>query len=262
MASYKLSTLIRATLIIGTAGTGGVALSTKAKTNNTGSAIVTTAGYALDVIPYNGVAGSTNLVNNQYPYTAAQFTAGSILGRVVTTAVRVRYIGTELNRSGRIILWKVSNAVTMGAQPSNSVLAYNSTITRPCDRQWHGLSYTPARPDDYTYDNQPYDVVGGTNLSMGIQITGADVGNAFELEIKQYHEIIPGLITPPNVTPTHSDVLGFSAIRNFLEGKNFEIGASAFKNLIKLLRKYGPSEASHFTRSIMGSPMGRLQLEL
>lgn len=258
VASYKLSTRLRTTMVAGTAGCASVVASGLGSSSDGAIAVATTAAYASANIPTFGAAGTANVLNSNFPYTSAQITAGNVLVRVAAMGVRVRYMGTELQRSGQVILWKTTSNETFGGQTTAAVLAIPTVTTCATDRSWHGISYIPTRPSDYEYGLVPYTMNAGSNHTIGVHVVGTTTNNAFEVELKFYYEIVPGTISPPLITPTHSDVLGFSAVRNFLEGYNFEIGPAAFKTLQLLIKAYAPSQVSFLSNVLAAATAPQL----
>lgn len=138
----------RGTATIGTSGVGFVAWNPSA---------VSTGTYALNTIAYTDAtyAGAESTpISLAATGVAGTSLAGSILTeaslgdtsqvRPVLAAMRVRYIGTELNRSGQLLMWNdLEDFQTVG-------MTLDSITTRPtaqlvqCTREWSTLRMVPT----------------------------------------------------------------------------------------------------------------------
>ncbi len=253
LPSFKLRTLIRGTMTVGTLGYGFVTISSQGACNNNVVVRATTSAFAGLVVPTIATTGVNSILNLQFPYTAAAVNAGDVLPRVAVCGARIRYIGSELNRSGQLIAWKAPTSLSMIGKSTDVLLSNQAVQTYPVTRQWHGITYFPTLPDDSAYVGASNDLLIDNNADLGFAVAGAIAGTTYEYEVVWYHEIAQGFTALANVSPSHSDLHGFSIIRNFLEGKYFDIGKPMTKLLMKLIQNYAPTNITQFVNTFAAS---------
>ncbi len=237
--SQKVASRQIGTYTIGSAGTGFVAIAPTV-VNYAVSIFSTTAGYSsVSISCTPGTVTKSNITNNPYPI--ASFIAGgssidaSIMGRIVSVGLRVRYIGTELNRGGMLMALVEPNHGSIDSYSQTDLTAYRECIRRPVTRNWttivaaaidfkeqiypdtnEWLSITPNGPNVAQLEST-YPFSNGSNLS-GSPTTGAPImvilttgtpGNTFEFEVIHHLELI-GKPVQSLATPSHSDQEGLS----------------------------------------------------
>jgi len=251
LPSWKLRTVVRGTFQSGTQGVGYIVASAASSQNDQVMAMGTLTTFPSSGFAVPGAVGTFNVTDPQYPYTAANMAAGLAQARIVGKGVRIRYIGTELNRAGRAILFRYPTDQTVFGLTDVQLLGRTETLSRPILKKWTGISYIPQRPDDYDYTTNADQITGGGgNMDIGILVSGTVPSSGWEFEIVTYYEIVSGTLAVPNISATHSDLPGLSAIRNSLEGMNFEAGGGAVQMLTNALRTYAPESVSHFVQGL------------
>lgn len=239
--SAKYRTITRGTMYVGADVFGCITVSGSSKTRNGALGCASLPSYGGSVVS-SIVASCPAFYDLQCPFSLSDFTDGRVQGRVVARGLRVRYSGTELNRGGVIIPVSCpTNFATNGSSAGN-LMSRADVITYPCDRRWHGTTYRPTRPVDYTFssDAGALGIIDGPNGNMSIVVSGGTTGNAFEFEIVSYYEYIAGensiataagLDDIANLTDSHADLPGLSQVRNFFgrTSANFTPGTSLFQ---------------------------------
>jgi len=261
--SFKCLVIARGSTTIGTQGLGYIFINPRAATNDTTSAIrYTTAAFASSTVEAStATTGVFTSSIGAMPYTTVQVNAPTgVVARTVGCGLRVRYVGTELNRSGRLIPWR-NYAVGQGfnnSQTSQSFLNRPEIPSIANTRKWHAVTYLPtnslgvASGDAYNYlGASASDNGSGTTalgLDLGWVIDGAVAGSAFEWEAYYHKEYISGggLLVPPTTTASHSDMSGMSAIRNVLEGDVPVADSHSFYDrALKYIETWSPEDVSH-----------------
>lgn len=192
------------------------------------SIMTSTAAYVPSLIPNSTGATPTNCVSET---SNSLFQGGSNgLGmpriRCVCFGVRVRYTGTELNRGGSIIPFRSRLiAGSSGAGLSFSQLAgANQASVQPVKRRWTGTVYTPVAASERVYFN----IDNGWDLNNSSAVRSVLVAitppggspSSYEYDIVGYYEAIANtspsgtISNPPAVTPSDSDVDGYSFVRD------------------------------------------------
>ena len=250
--SQKLAIKARGTLAAGTTGFGFVAVSPFSCSN--GNAVYhTLSTYAGGVVNLavplaTGVTGS---IVTQFPFGVNDIT-NALAHRTVGCGLRVRYLGTELNRSGRMILLRQPvNSSVEGLSPADA-LSNNAVPTVEVDRKWKMVFWLPNDQNEYAYVHDYFPLQSGDSgeaYRLVIMVDGTTASNSFEWEVVWHKEYIsrePGTFSLPNITPSHSDVQGLSAVRNYFEGAITYIGGDQiYRNAMEWVSNYSPTDVSH-----------------
>lgn len=250
--SYKWTTKARGTFTVGTGGIGWVVASPFLCAANgfTGAGsfvdypiISTTTGYTgpsygwtvnLGVINTPGVVGS----NPSSIVSGTQLQAGNCTMRCVGHGIRVRYTGTELNRGGRLILFRDrGNGAVSQLTNGPSLLNDPSCYTTPVSRTWRGVTYVPAQSSLLSYNAiqafQPTSQATDTAARRGLiaYVDGSTSGNSFDYEITGYYEAVGQSMTP--TTPSHGDAVGYGAILSSIPETMTSAGQSTLNALTR-----------------------------
>lgn len=147
--------------------------------------------------------------------------------RIVGAGLRVRYTGTKLNEGGTILIAKRQDGESFDSFTYSSVADIMNTQVRQYGNKWHQVSYTPVQPEDYDYcRNGAFGSSEGAAAStvadfkkqarpnMGFVINSAVAGQPFEWEYVVHVEFLGKIID--NISRSHSDIVGLSAVRNAL----------------------------------------------
>jgi len=262
LPSFKFLSVTRGTLVIGTASVGWITVRGN-PTNDQTSILVTDAAFTLNSIQVTPTVGVSGQGQTQNPFTASQFSDAGFLWRLVGMGLRARYLGTELNRSGRVIPVRTSS---LGSNLVNMVAA--SCLSRPeipsvaVTRNWTTVTYLPVTNgidrDGYNYENAAFSIVPNPGVNagdIGLFVDGCVPGSSFEWELYAHYEVASarGSVSPPGVTASHSDMPGLSAIRDVLEG-NLPAGESPgvdYNYYMKLIRMYAPEDMSSIVSGLV-----------
>jgi hypothetical protein len=231
--SKKVRVKARGTFSTGANGEGSIVLSPWCNANTDDAFSFTLPTYVggptiptiLTVVPGTGRAAFSKL-----PYGPTEFVANSgnslgVRARTVATAIRIRYIGPELARSGQVIGFRHPDNNNVVGKTYDELRSLETSKTFSNKRQWIYANYVPTRPEEYRYSPNQCTASDGNNYkwSLGFAITGTttSVGTPgpapFEWEAIKFVEFIGNI---DNITRTHTDVTGMSHVRNSLPEKS------------------------------------------
>jgi hypothetical protein len=232
----KMKTTCRGTFATGTQGFGFVSVNpwSMIHRNHDTSTNGTNAAVAVSQSTYAGTTVTARLTTavtdvayypSNSPWANTEFilsVGGQKQFRLVGCGLRIRYIGTELNRAGRVVVYRSRDNLYPTADVSLSqLLLDNFYHSSPVDRAWKEISYFPSRTEDISYGS--YDDPSLLNTTpdyriMCALIEGAGVANAFEFEVDALFEVVGGFSGNTGITTTqsHSDPTGMGAIMSSL----------------------------------------------
>lgn len=236
LPSFKTGGRSRGTLTIGTQGTGWIAANPYGLENSSLipssqflPILTTTALYNSDAYqPYSSAIALSTGVSSTFldtPLGLDRFVVPGLAYRVVGYGIKIRYVGSEVGRGGRVFAHRnsINAPIVIPSAGATAVLANTltqnkETSTVPVDRKWHAVLYKPAAASDLAYAERDDIIVAGSaypaNLlqapSLLLMITGATPGQSFEYDIQGWYEIIGSNL--PALTPTFSDPVGMAAI--------------------------------------------------
>lgn len=169
--------------------------------------VVTRSDYDGDVAPTTGPGTAAFQSNAPYPFTDWGSGVDQLTSRVVACGLRVRYIGTELNRGGQMIALADPSHSNMAGRTIVSLNGELETRKFPATREWVTVLYKPFFRDEL-------DFVTGTPHAfiLGVVIQAPDASTPVEYEFEMYaiHEYEGRKVR--GKSPSHSDPVGFSAI--------------------------------------------------
>jgi len=182
--------------------------------NNIPCAWVTEDSFAGTVIsaPGTPTAGVTPKTSNS-PYGIAQFGSDLLKARFVCGEIRVRYIGTELNRGGDATVYCESNHNTLVGYDETKLLSYAA-----CGRSFIGMNdwisckYNGVvDPSEENFVNTPNANANTKNANpcMAIWINTAVASQPFDYEVWGHFEIIGSIAA--NMTTVTPDPTGHTA---------------------------------------------------
>jgi len=220
--SKKVFLLQRGTFQTGTTGNiGYVVASSLGQVTNSGTSYwYSDSTYASTSLPATSAATGNNLGEMlQAPYSVGQL--AGFQSRTVAMGVRIRYLGTELNRGGRIIPFLVNTTQTMQGASIAAILGRNENRSSPNTRnKWHCVTYYPSQATDFNYTSNSGAITNSTNMDIGIIADGCVAGSAFEYEIGAHIEYVSAGSAVDSLTASHTDLPGLSAIKGFFEAKS------------------------------------------
>lgn len=233
--SKKVRIKTRGNFTSGSAGNGFIMVNSWANANDTAAVYYSGSTYAPAEFPATlPPAGTTTIVQPKVPYTALSFAnAGAdpgVQARTVASALRIRYTGPALYKSGQIFALRQPDNQSLVNRTFSEVLSYSTCKTYRNKGEWITVMWRPTAPTDYEFSefaNGP----GGLAVTptaypkyeMGFGIAGT-TGSAgtpgpasFEFEHIRYVEYIGNI---DNISRTHVDVVGMSHVRNAMEDKS------------------------------------------
>lgn len=209
LPSFKFSAICRGTFSIGTVGIGYVAVDPWLTAfNDRDSVMSTTSAYA--GTGYTNGGGGTVKSRTNSPVAATSNLVRSL--RVVGCGMRIRYAGTEMNRGGRAIAYRQPENMDIDNSDVPTLLTNPEAVSVPVDRNWHAVSFRPARDFDIAY--QLVQNVLNPEFSQLLIVSGSTPASSFEFEVKTYFEMIGNSLS--NLTRSHSDPAGLAVVNTTL----------------------------------------------
>lgn len=244
--SRKVTAFLRGTFAVGVNGYGFIALSPTLQ-SNFASIWTSDAAYAgttinATMVPTTGVNA---LTMPNLPYTREQlyteepaYFTTAVRGRIVSAAVSIKYIGTELNRGGRVVCYSTADhqsingyTLSMLGAKSESDFSTPGYDREKCWVQTYGVSneeleFCEAPPDvsasisrimrSYPFSNGEALTSNPSDLDFGAPMLGALVygvaGNLFEFEVVEHVEYI-GDLAEAGYTENSADPRGLSLVQ-------------------------------------------------
>lgn len=187
--------------------------------------------------------------NSMYSW-AVDFVPPSVATfRLVGAGLRIRYTGTELNRSGRVIMYRDRGNAAVTNVGGSQMLRDNFYHTLPMTRKWSSITYQPSRQDDVSYglfENPTYAVNIEDYRCMVAYVDGTVASSSYEFEAIAYFELIYNRVA--QTTQSHSDPIGFGAIMTALPSTFIGAAPDLFKAVAR-----GAAEALHHSTSGIGT---------
>lgn len=228
--SQKVKVVTRtATVVIGTAGVGGVFLAPSAYTDRPYAACTTAqySGNTLDM-PLTEIPGDWALIYPSLPYTRAQSRASSEHGvstRIVAMGAKIKYTGTQLDMGGEVAAFFDSNhaGVNTGVSMSEATrrpYASYEAVDRRMNLQIQ-TSCVNAHETTFSDSEYPYseaatsgatDYAAIKNAACGLIMIVGKPGNTFNLELAMHVEYV-GNFAAAGLTSTHTDSRGFELVQ-------------------------------------------------
>lgn len=160
-----------------------------------------------------GAVGTTAYLSNS-DYQAADLGSGpnQIVFRVVSGGLRIRYIGTELNRGGQVCGLTDPNHNSLLTRTFGSLSGEEQSRLFPVNREWITLLYRPFLVGDTEFANS---LVGTTPLDpsfyMGYALQSPTAGPCvFEFEAYSTYEAQGRNVR--GMTASHVDPTGYAAV--------------------------------------------------
>jgi len=172
-----------------------------ATTGDYRAAYWSTAAYTGSTIAAPSGADTANTVsgNPNSPYGVAGLSVQGVEYRQVALGLRVRYMGKELDRAGRLVAFEHPEHHGLNGYTMSQLLSYPETesVGNDADRPWICQTYQPKRAAEFSY--RDYTGSGQDNPYLAIAING-NAGDEWEFEVYSLVETVG-----PNVTnPTES----------------------------------------------------------
>jgi len=161
--------------------------------------------------PVPNPPGIFTVNNAQFPY-ASPGPFPDI--RVVGCGMRCRYIGTQLNMGGRVLpIADNSVGANLNFHTYQALASRQDAVIYPAGRSWHGTFLRPSAPFQMQYSAAQ----GTVDVLFMALVANSQAGNVFEYEIVTFYEAVPSAtVTVDSTSASHSDIVGLSAIRDFV----------------------------------------------
>lgn len=223
--SAKRKYSAKGTVIVGQEGFGYVVATTQLANNATTGFGFTRGWYASSLL-YNGSTLPNNMSSGAIDGTGEQsgcyntgmntsaLTLGQKEGRPVALGIRVRYLGTETARGGRLVCFEHPNHANIDGYGISNCFQYEFVESVPNERKWTVALWQHKVPSELAYSSHLYPVP-----NLAIFIDGA-VGDKYEFEIFYHAETITRDSDPNAGTgkesPTYVDDGLFSVITGMM----------------------------------------------
>lgn len=157
------------------------------------------------------------------PYTNAQFTGeeGGLSFRVVSCGLRVRYIGTELNRGGELFAVSHPSHADINQMSLNEARALNTTKIYPVTKDWVTVLWCPVLPNDYSYTSA---VPNARPVLAILYVAPSGTVGQLEYEAHVNYEVVGA--PARGMTRSMADPIGFSAVQQALQGSQMSYHAT------------------------------------
>jgi hypothetical protein len=213
--SMKFNTTVIGTLKVGTNRFGYIAINPHILGSARGIGWHSLSTYTGTVVKAGPLADPTiaPIYDATFPYDGlTQLPAF----RLVAAGVRIKYTGTELNRSGQVALGSNDAASNnFDGFTYDNVASQPDTVPQSVTRGHRGCVYKPLNVNSTTYQSQ-WDYFDADAMKMVAVVTG-EPGNEFAYEIVRFWEAISdGTNVVNNTSASHSDLTGVSKIRDFI----------------------------------------------
>lgn len=246
---------MRGLATVGVSGVGFIAASGVAHLSDDFAVACSRSSWASGDFPISTSSTAQILASSptQLPYASTSIEDRSY--RSVGCGIRFRYVGTELNRGGRVLYCQNPQLDNVfDGQNINDLANRQDAVIVPCTRKWTNISWTPSfyGMNEYQPGGTPQSLFGSGAwqwqfASIGIVLEGTP-GNSFEYEFVQFFEWLPGKGTVgavPSVTPSHSDPVGYGVVRDYLNNVQQYFGPETFNRFLNWTGAAGVSYLSH-----------------
>lgn len=264
--SQKVHSLRRAFVFnVGTGGIGGIFIAPCASSQGY-NVVGTTPTYAGTTLQLPATLDATVSAGaaSTLPFGNADFGTGEagVRARIVSTGVRIKYVGTQLNMGGSIAGFFDPNHTPVG----NNIYDMGDVTNLPyasfesVDRRMNFAIQTAAvsahdvqfQDRGYCYTpNATLDYSGFKSAAIGAVVVTGEPGNAFELEMITHVEYI-GAPASSALTKTHTDARGFEMVQQAsgqLASETANNRQSTWSVMTRLLGQAARDLAPHVVRA-------------
>lgn len=219
MPSYKLTVRGTGGCTIGTGGVGFVLFDYRQAANDVNSIYYSTATYTGNTVS-RAAAGINQSGLSRLPFTSATLDNQQWKYRVVSAGLRISYSGKLVDRNGIYYLSSTRGKDTFATNTASDVFSLSNTQRLPVRDTPVQTTITPTSGLDYDYTN--YELSPSGELLVLIQ---GEPGTTFSADFISHWEFIG---TTQLQTATHSDAVGFGAIRNSFPDKIIATAKDAY----------------------------------
>ena len=243
--SQKVRCTARGVMSVGVNGLGWIEVGTPFYSGHASINYTTPTytGFPNSIINYAGslASGQVQAATIMGPPLAGSTTTGVFAARHVLSALRVRYIGTELNRGGRVIKFVDREDDNVDNMDTASIISRPHCKIEPVDRRWHTVRWTSSDPTVLDFTSEPAyatvlsqknrNAVYNNARNMFIAVTGTQ-GNEFEWEFVSYQEYRYNL-AQQLWTPSHADTVGGATVTAAVSTPKVDVGDATFEGIVK-----------------------------
>jgi hypothetical protein len=210
--SYKFSTITRGIASIGVNNIGWCSYDPFAACWNDNAfpdAPLKFTSPAFTGATINAVADGTiiNTSDSNSLFKYADLTKPGVQIRLVGGAIRVAYVGTNLDMGGMVTAFRIPSNLEL-TFPYSDLLQQQQTQLFASRRSFVSVNYLPDNTAYLSYLNtSSYSAAGSTHHMIGFAFNGKP-SNSYSVECMSHYEVI-GSTFPQ--TPSHSDAVGFGA---------------------------------------------------
>lgn len=237
--SQKVTAFLSGQLLAGSQGFGFIGVA-PCVANNSPQIYATTGAYNGTTIDYTNGTGVNPIQVQSLPYSSSQLLGGDVsvpapvTGRIVSCGLRVRYVGTELDKGGLLYCLVTPDHTNTNGLNMASLAAYSECIKVPVSRKWTTIVASAIDQSECAYPEEssvativdtatrnmlyPFsqlNAISGATLSVGAPIMVIGIQsksqNQFEFELVLHVEYI-GALTQSMATKSHSDQAGLSKV--------------------------------------------------
>lgn len=156
--------------------------------------------------------------------------------KLVGAGLRVRYVGTELNRGGRIVGYTCPLGEDLYSLSFDELASYPGAMVYSVDRSWKQIAYKPASPadNDYKTVSNSYSWVQSI-MAFAVKSTAS---NEFEYEVVTFYEFISNPAVNKvveSMTPTSSDIVGLSAVQEYVTTNWNSVGNDTYRKGLRFV---------------------------
>lgn len=197
--SQKVCVFSKGSFQTGMSGWGGITVYGSLVSDEI-AAVYTDANYAQSVLPGFGDPDTISANFSNSPFTSADLSANDgVELRLCSLGVRVRYVGTELNRGGLRFAIQHPEHLSVANMSANDIAQFDFHQIDSQTRDWTSVCYTPLKQRDYDFTDNPSGFSGGAQkpgvdprpiLGILCESASTSIPLPFEYEITAHFEAI------------------------------------------------------------------------
>lgn len=207
--SMKVTTWVKGSMVTGTQGVGFVLVKPTAMVANDANSVFFSSNATTFVTAaLSTSAAGTGATNSNSPFTASTFTADETYYRLVGCGIRVRYVGTELNRGGSVVSLCEPDHTSLDTFGRGSLMTYKSVHAEATRRGWHECCWFPIDAVEVAYRADP---VNDSTPCMAVMVQAADSGTSVTYEYEVFCKFEAHGRTAQSMTYMRGDAAGGNA---------------------------------------------------
>jgi len=174
------------------------------------------AAYTLTVVSLASVNNITASSNSDYAAAQVGVADTQLEYKLVSAGLKIRYIGTELERGGQLIGLQDQNHKSMEGRSLASVSGEETSKRFPIDRKWKRVLFRPIDDDDLDFQNQLHvytPAATDPTFYMGFIVQAPDASTSISFEFEAYanFEVMGRIVR--GATKSHVDPVGAGAVQ-------------------------------------------------